>query len=62
MKVRKLIEMLAKRNWDAQVVIDPRFDVAPSMACCVDEAVSIKSISSFEVKSKSMVTLNTRTI
>ena len=50
MKVRKLIEMLAKQNWDAEVLMQIGLSAHP--------ADKILSISSFTKKGKPIVTLN----
>ena len=60
MKVRKLIEMLAKGDWDAEARMDFRKDIAPSRMCDLSETKRIKSISSFTSKGKPVVTLNIR--
>ena len=56
--VRKLIEMLAKCNWDAQVKID--FSIEGQKHFESTEA--IKSISAFRHQGKPVVTLNVRNI
>jgi len=50
MKVRKIIEMLAKQNWDAEIEMQIGLPSHPTD--------KIKSISSFTKKGKPIVTLN----
>lgn len=64
MKVRKLIEQLAKCNWDAEVKMDLRKDVACIDTCDFGGAKikNVKSISSFRHEGKPAVTINVRGI
>ena len=65
MKVRELIEMLAKQNWDAEVRIDIRLNRI-STPTSVKEArevtIPIKSISSYTAGKAPFVTLNERSV
>ena len=54
MKVRELIEILAKKNWDAQVQVDLGKNVRDPIG------ERIRSISSFVHDGRSVVTLNIR--
>jgi len=64
MKVRKIIEMLAKCDWDSEIRMDLRSDseVAPADFCKIGGTKRIQSISQFTSKGKHFTTLNTRNI
>jgi len=62
MKLRKLIEMLAKQNWNAEVKMDFRKELSPTKACTLNDCKNIKSISSFRSKGKPIVLLTIRSI
>lgn len=62
MKVRELIETLAKKNWDSEVRIDVRLEVAPNEFCKPAGTIEIKSISSYTSKGIEYTTLNERSI
>ena len=57
MKVRKLIEILAKLDWNAKIKIDDR-DREQRQEFSNKEVFEIKSVSSFQHKGKPIVTLN----
>lgn len=59
MLVKDLIELLAKQNWDAKILVDNRINVAPADACDTTIAARIHSLSSFTEKGKPIVTINT---
>lgn len=54
MKVRELIEILAKKNWDAQIKLDLGKNVRDPMG------EKIRSVSSFVHDGRSIVILNIR--
>jgi hypothetical protein len=61
MKVREIIEQLAKCDWDAEV----RMSTNPHHHRCnlhFEESEKINSITSFRHKQKPVVTINTRSI
>lgn len=66
MKVRELIEILAKKNWDAQVRLDLSEDASTSVVketlknieICINTGNKIRSVSSFIRKGRNIVTLN----
>ncbi len=60
MKLRKLIEMLCKQDWNAEVSIDTRKDIAPADWCDTSKKEKILSISSFMSRGTPIVTINTR--
>lgn len=61
MKVRNLIELLAKQDWNATVFIDTRKDIAPVNMCNVKQMDTTNSVSSFTSKgNKPVVSINTR--
>ncbi len=55
MKVRNLIELLAKKDWDSEIYIDTNIDVSGQ-----DNLKNINSISQYTKKRKQVTTLNTR--
>ncbi len=60
MKVRELIEMLAKQDWNSKILIDSRLAPPISAMCRTKGMKGIKSISSFTSKGAPVVTLNVR--
>ena len=64
MKVRKLIEMLSKADWDSEIRMDLRkpTEVAPADFCKIGHTKRVQSVSQFTTKGKSYTTLNIRNI
>lgn len=62
MRVRKLIEILAKCDWNSEVRIDSRKDVAPRDICDPKASEKLRSISGFVFGGKKYTTLNVRDI
>ncbi len=59
MTVRELIEMLAKQDWNAEVLVDNRINVTPAEWCDTVRTKKVCSISSFTKKGAPIVALNT---
>jgi hypothetical protein len=62
MKVKDLIKLLAKANWEAEVYLDPKPEEIPNKICDKSHIKKIKSTSEFisRPSGKPILTLNIR--